>query len=242
MTTGNTYGGTFCAPDERQITTIGTGYIANYLSGGGATQEGATLTNKRIYFSGKIYEIGSNRRLSSIKTRKIVNVRDVTGVGYVQYNPIFYLVIATIVFAVGFLLGTTFIGEIIFGGSTIGLGALVAVYLIWEYFANRKTLMSIEYAGGNIGFEVRWQQSSEDDDFIRNIHLAKDKLYSTAAVAQGFAPNPTAVTTTNASSASPSFCPFCGGGMKPGDLFCKDCGKAPKAMSGHVSTDDIPDL
>ena len=53
-------------------------------------------------------------------------------------------------------------------------------------FLYRKILLSIEYAGGNIAFDVRWFQSSEGDNFIRNIHLAKDKLYSTTAIDQGF--------------------------------------------------------
>jgi hypothetical protein len=48
------------------------------------------------------------------------------------------------------------------------------------------TLLTIEYAGGNIAFDVRWLQKHEQDDFIRNIHLAKDNLYGKAAALQGF--------------------------------------------------------
>jgi hypothetical protein len=54
------------------------------------------------------------------------------------------------------------------------------------YSIYRKTLLTIEYAGGNIAFDARWLQAKEQDTFIRNIHLAKDKLVSMTAVEQGF--------------------------------------------------------
>ena len=199
MANSNTYGGKFCSPDERQITTIGTGYIANFLSGGGVEQAGATLTNKRIYFSGKVFSLNDKGHLSSIKQRKIVNVRDVTGVGYIQYNPIQYVIWSLIALISGIMAlaltmeqhgggwgqpATSSPSSIGIGGITIGI--LVFVMLMALFFLYRKTLLSIEYAGGNIAFDSRWLQSNEEDTFIRNIHLAKDKLYSVTAVEQGF--------------------------------------------------------
>ena len=193
MAVRNTYGGKFCSPDERQIATIGTSYIANFLSGGGAKQAGATLTNRRIYFSGKVFSFNDNGHLSSVKQRKIVNVRDVTGVGYIQYNPIQYLVWGFAVLIFGIMV-FALTGTSTWQGwepSPLGIGGLVtgmqvSICLIVLFFLYRKTLLSIEYAGGNIAFDARWLQSNEEDTFIRNIHLAKDKLYSVAAVEQGF--------------------------------------------------------
>jgi hypothetical protein len=46
MANNNTYGGKFCNPDERQITTFGTSYLTNFISGGSAEQADVTLTNK----------------------------------------------------------------------------------------------------------------------------------------------------------------------------------------------------
>ena len=65
---------------------------------------------------------------------------------------------------------------------------LFAVFLV-SYFVKRMTLLCVEYAGGNIAFDVRWIQAHEQDDFIRNIHLTKDKVYSKSAVEQGFVSN-----------------------------------------------------
>ena len=193
----NTYGGKFCSPDERQITTIGTGYVANFLSSAGESfeQAGATLTNKRIYFSGKTFSVNDKGQISSAKQRKIVNVRDVTGVGYIQFSTIQYLAYSILAFVGGNIsFALTGQSRSYYGGwepSSIGnvslaIGILASIVFIALYFLQRLTLFSIEYAGGNIAFDARWIQSGEEDTFIRNIHLTKDKLYSTAAVEQGF--------------------------------------------------------
>ncbi|MCL2405922.1 MAG: hypothetical protein FWC92_10310 [Defluviitaleaceae bacterium] len=206
MSTNNTYGGKFCNPDERQITTIGTGYIANFISGGSAERAGATLTNKRIYFSGNAFSFNDKGQLTSIKEQKIVNVRDVTGVGYKLFSPVQYVVWAVIALISGIVGMALTMDEVrqgggwgtpatttqeisTIGGWSIGLGIVIFIVLLVVFFAYRKTLLSIEYAGGNIAFDARWLQSGEQDTFIRNIHLAKDKLYSMAATEQGFVVN-----------------------------------------------------
>jgi uncharacterized membrane protein YgdD (TMEM256/DUF423 family) len=187
MSSKNVYGEQFCSPDEQQISTLGTGYIANYASGGGARQAGATLTNKRIYFSGTVYTRNSKGHFVSYKQRKIVNTRDVTGTGYDFYRPL-HLVLWGILLLVLCPLVSAILsegdGEIV--GPMLVVGILLFVGFIIAYFVKRMTLLYVEYAGGNIAFNVKWIQKHEQDDFIRNIHLVKDKLYSTAAVAQGF--------------------------------------------------------
>ena len=76
------------------------------------------------------------------------------------------------------------IGNIVGAGGIIGaIGSGVA------YFLKIRTLLSIEYAGGNIAFDAKLLAMNEQDNFIRNIHLAKDKLYSKAASDQGFIGN-----------------------------------------------------
>ena len=198
----NTYGGKFCSPNEMQITTLGSGYVANFLSGGGVSQAGATLTNKRIYFSGTNFMIDEKGKLTTVSERKIVNVRDVTGVGYKHFKSpqyLFYAIMAVICGIVGVVLtmetqriggmgaGGTSISQISsFGYYSIVAGLLAGGASLYEYIKSIITLLSVEYAGGNIAFDARWLQAHEKDVFIRNIHLAKDKLYSVSAEAQGF--------------------------------------------------------
>jgi len=176
MNNSSKYGGTFFAPDEHQICTIGTGYLANTLSGAGNKRAGATLTNKRVYFSGSVYSLNNKGRFVSINQRKIVNNRDITGTGYVFYRPLHYVWWSILS-----------IDEASMLPLAIGI-VLFAVFLV-SYFVKRMTLLCVEYAGGNIAFDVRWIQAHEQDDFIRNIHLTKDKVYSKSAVEQGFVSN-----------------------------------------------------
>ena len=68
-------------------------------------------------------------------------------------------------------------------------GFILFIVFLITYFTKRMTLLCVEYAGGNIAFDVLWIQKHEQDDFIRNIHLAKDNLYSKSAVEQGFVSN-----------------------------------------------------
>ena len=185
MSNGNVYGGQFCSPEERQICTIGTGYIANYISGSGAKQAGATLTNKRVYFSGTVYARNSSGRFSIFSRRQIVNTRDITGTGYDFYRPIQWLLWAFMFIAFSPIAIFAIKSEDISMAVTVGLLVLSLVCFIL-YFALRQTLLFIEYAGGNIAFSVKMIQKHEQDDFIRNIHLAKDYLYGNSAVEQGF--------------------------------------------------------
>ena len=183
------YGGVFCSPDERQISTIGTGYIANYVSGGGARQAGATLTSKRIYFSGAVFTRNDRGRFVSYKQRKIVNVRDVTGTGYDFYRPLHLILWGIILMILCPLIALVTDSEDAIVPVSILLIVLFIGFLI-AYFVKRMTLLYVEYAGGNIAFNVKWIQKHEQDDFIRNIHLVKDKLYSSAALDQGFVTTP----------------------------------------------------
>ena len=215
MVNTNKYAGQFIANDEYEVCSIGSGFIANYIAGGKVTRMGAALTNKRIYFSGVIFVKNAKGRPIKIDQRKIVNVRDITGTGYEYYNPIWYLIAAIISFFVPILFGalleelarapstmfsaitpasTYHLGMLGGGGNgmmDVMFGAIFFLFipplifvLLW-YF-KRKTLFVIEYAGGNIAFDVRWIQLHEQDNFMANIHLVKDALYSTSAQAQGF--------------------------------------------------------
>lgn len=192
MNNSSKYGGTFFAPDEHQICTIGTGYLANTLSGAGNKRAGATLTNKRVYFSGSVYSLNNKGRFVSINQRKIVNNRDITGTGYVFYRPLHYVWWSILSIVLGFF-GSAYLGNQTGNDEasvlSFVIGIILFVVFLILYFIKRMTLLCVEYAGGNIAFDVRWIQKHEQDDFIRNIHLTKDNVYSKSAVEQGFVSN-----------------------------------------------------
>lgn len=178
----NVYGGQFFSPDERQICTIGTGYLANYMAGGQGKRAGATLTNKRVYFSGTVYTF-INGRFSALNRRQIINTRDITGTGYDFYRPIGWIIAAVLSALAGLVVAFSIYPALLI------VGAILCIIFIIIYSNQRMTLIFIEYAGGVggiIAFDIRWIQKREQDDFMRSIHLVKDNLYKNAAEAQGF--------------------------------------------------------
>ncbi|MCL1997145.1 MAG: zinc ribbon domain-containing protein [Turicibacter sp.] len=228
MENGNTYGGKFFSPDENQITTLGTGYIANFLSGGGVEQSGATLTNKRVYFSGKTFSLNDGGKLIRVLQRKVVNVQDVTGVGYVYYSPIQYLIYAGIAFVIGVIVHLWLGATIEENFTGIAIGIVVCLSFIGIYYLKRMTLLSIEYAGGNISFDVSWFQDLEGDNFIRNIHLVKD-LYSATAIDQNFVEGDGYENYDDMEKSKieydADFCYHCGEAIEKNAHSCGKCGK-----------------
>ena len=218
MTNGNIYGGYFVSPDEKQISTIGTGYVANFVSGSGVYRAGATQTNKRVYFSGSIYFRDGRGKFAALNQRKIVNIRDITGTGYDFYKPL-HLILWSILFLVASIVCFALVDEVSETFIPFGiLGIILCISMFISYFMRKMTLLSIEYAGGIIAFNVKWMQQHEQDHFIQNIHLAKDKLFSTAAADQGF------VTSDPDPANSTKICTNCGTQLPANAVFCGACG------------------
>jgi hypothetical protein len=223
MTNSNIYGGQFFSADEKEICSVGTGYIANYVSGGGISRAGATLTNKRVYFSGSTFYIDVKGDPVQLKQRKVINTRDITGTSYLFFNPINYVIYAALTALGG-------VGSMLFFGGTAGviglmISLVIAGILGVKYYLACLTLISIEYAGGSIAFDVRWIQPHEQDNFIRNVHLAKDALHGITA-ASAPAPAPQSVTPAPKAATPPS-CPHCGEIIRQNIVtpsFCRRCG------------------
>ena len=176
--------GQFCTQDEQVIATLGNGYVADFLPCSGEERPGATLTNKRIYFSGKSYMFDQRGQLTPIRSREIIDVRDVTGVGFKQFEPVQYLIGAAVAVFLGILftalsaqpvpLASTSTWVITgFGFWSIGMGALFCAVLLITYFSNRKTLFVIHYTGGTLAIEASILRSEEQNTFMHGIHAAK---------------------------------------------------------------------
>ena len=184
----------FLGSDEHRILSIGAGYAPDYKAKGTSGLLGATLTNKRVYFSGPFYTRSSNGQHVLRKQQKIINIHDITGTGYDFCRPkqFFWLsIVFLLLAAVGSFIVIMHVPESMSGISNILLfvsGAVPFVFsvvLMCMYFAKRKTLFTIDYNGGNIAFDAKKTVQYEQDDFMRSIHHVKDALYSMAAAYQG---------------------------------------------------------
>lgn len=144
---GNNYGGLFYSPDEHVITTITAG-----------TSYSLVLSNRRLYKTVS----GADRKESS------VDLEDITGTRFLHHTPIFLLVIAGLLLLVGIVLlvlGTESIPIICF---------IVSIILFIAYLFNRRAVISFDYAGGGITYEVSGIKPGEIHSFLASVHLAKD--------------------------------------------------------------------
>lgn len=93
-------------PKEQFVCALGNGYIQNYLAGGFVGKGFAVVSDKRVYFNGKTYEV-HNSRLKATSESRTVDLKDVTGTGVraIKYPllKIFAIisVVATLLISIG---------------------------------------------------------------------------------------------------------------------------------------------
>lgn len=179
----------FMNPKERLVTTLGNTYIQKFLNNGSLEKGFAVVSDKRVYFQGTTYEMltKNNGRKRVIKTKRsrTVDLKDVTGTGYDSYSNFLAKIISCILFIVG---GFWWIYESVISHMhgledfalllillcTPGLVALAI------YYRSKVNLIAIQFAGGEIAFDIRWFPEQEIADFQKQLRLAKDKAIEEA--------------------------------------------------------------
>lgn len=176
----------FMEPTEKLIATLGNNYIQNFFINGNISNGFAIVTNKRVYFKGNCY-MREGKKFFKTNEERVVDLRDITGTGYIRTKQTWMLVLATILGicslfllamiwegldrstieqAYGFLTGYLFC-------AVIGCITFAIVYKI-----TCRNLFQIEFAGGKICFQTVWYDKKEIDDFQRQIRLTKDTMSS----------------------------------------------------------------
>lgn len=164
----------FVDSDEYVVKTLGNGYLQNIVTTGNAASTTAVLTQKRLYFSGVCFE-KSGRTWKKVKASKIIDLEDITGTGF-THEANMILLIFSVIFAV---VAIAAIINISFGDDS-GISSSIAVIsfvLGLGFFIAREikkvTLFNVEYAGGKIGFDVKWLNVNVVSDFQKQIHRMK---------------------------------------------------------------------
>lgn len=177
--TDSIYRSKFVDGDEQMICTLGNGYLENIVANSFLARNTAILTQKRVYFSGHCYFKDGNRWKSSHES-KILDIEDVTGTGFTYISFFFYLVMAYTVILGSIVMGifwmTGAFGGVkdVGGGLTVMLaGIVLSIPFLIMYIKHRISVFQIDYAGGQIGFEVKMFGQSESINFQRQIHLIK---------------------------------------------------------------------
>ncbi|MBD5511604.1 MAG: zinc ribbon domain-containing protein [Lachnospiraceae bacterium] len=92
----------FVSQDEKFIASLGNGYIINYLVNKSTSRGYAFITDKRIYFKGTCLA-GSGKKLTKSNEERTVDIKNITGSGFIYHEPIGLKIAAFISFAMVFV-------------------------------------------------------------------------------------------------------------------------------------------
>ncbi len=166
----------FCDPAEQGIAKIGTGYFKHLVFGGTLDKETAVLTDRRVYYQTRRYNL-DNSSIESGFEQGIIRIEDISACRFCHTKKLSLLVI-TCVFALLGLAATMIVAEntttfttilvAIFFGLAIAYGGL--------FYASITKCLILTIPGGSVGFTVSGENSNELLNFQKQLNLAQDRL------------------------------------------------------------------
>ena len=160
----------FVDQSESIVSTIGTNYLQNFLSGGAVEKGVGVLTQKRFYYKGKNFS-GAGKDTKSATEEGIVSIEDITFTKFPHFRHTGFLAFAVLLTLVGMVLMMTTAAPISFAI----LIAALPFYIL--YFVKRESMFLVAFPGGGFAFDIHWYPISDIQDFQRQLHLLKDYIY-----------------------------------------------------------------
>ena len=161
---------------ESIVSTIGSNYLQNFLSGGQVSKGVGILTQKRFYYKGRNFS-GSGKDMKVTTEEGVVSIEDITFSNFSYTRNIGALVGGLLLAIIGSFC-VLWLAGYGGGGDVVGFGGLVmigvAVFLLVKFFVTRKSLFVVSFPGGSFGFDIRYYPISDIRDFQRQLHLLKD--------------------------------------------------------------------
>lgn len=172
----------FVDANEKEISTLGSNYLRNFLSTGSLENGFCTVTDKRVYFRGKCYTKSGNN-YKSTKEEKTVDLKDVTGTGFtfIKHFGLMVLAILCTIWAVifSFIIVTSLPRlndfEILPSFLYLIFLAILPTIVLWGLYLFLKVkVFEISFAGGKIAFKASSYNENEVNNFQRALRQAKD--------------------------------------------------------------------
>jgi len=163
--------------EETEIARLGNGYMSNAVGAGALTSTGVTLTDKRMYLSGKLFKSDVDKNLKKTALTHVVDLQDIVGMEFRLKRKTGLLVAAIILFVFDLLV---FFGMLSGGGANsfvlllIMLLFIVSIGIFITYLNKGVTLFVVNTATGSIGFDVRFAGQATVERFAANIEAVKN--------------------------------------------------------------------
>lgn len=156
----------FMSPNEKFVAVLGNSYLENFLHGGNMSKGFAVASDKRVYFQGKKYYVGEDGEIEENYNSRVVDLRDVTGTGFDSFVDRGWLISGIVNVVLGLILLLVLVGILLL---------VYSVYCFYRYYESKHSFIIIQYAGGEIGYELKWFGSQEIELFQKQLRLAKDR-------------------------------------------------------------------
>ena len=163
----------FVDSSEKELSTLGGGYLNNFLTTGTLDKGFCTLTDKRVYFKGNCYYKSGNDYKAS-REERIVGIKDVTGTGFVEVRH-WWLKLLALLFTILTIIFVCITAEEESAAPIMILFGLITIAIILVYIFYKQRYFEIAYAGGTIAFKASNYSFSEMQEFQKTLHKAKDK-------------------------------------------------------------------
>lgn len=172
----------FVDANEKEISTLGSNYLRNFLSTGSLENGFCTVTDKRVYFRGKCYTKSGNN-YKSTNEEKTVDLKDVTGTGFTFIKRFWLMILAILCTIWAVVLTFSLVASLpelneSEGWSSILLVIFVAILptiVLWGlYWFLKVKVFEISFAGGKIAFKASSYNENEVNNFQRALRQAKD--------------------------------------------------------------------
>lgn len=200
QTTNNSnYQQFFSNPQEKYITSLGSKYIANYLTYGTLNKGFIVASDKRVYAHGHCFDVITNnkgkRRIRKSYKSRTIDIKDITGTGVDSFSEplwLVYAILSIIVTVLSFFsllymfnksnhMGMNIIDPLHFIFILLLLlGAGLHVFFIFKWFQSQIECVIVQYAGGEFALNLQWFSNKELEDFQRLLRITKDKFYQKA--------------------------------------------------------------
>lgn len=172
----------FVDANEKEISTLGSNYLRNFLSTGSLENGFCTVTDKRVYFRGKCYTKSGNN-YKSTKEEKTVDLKDVTGTGFTFIKHFWLMILAILCTIWAVVLTFSLVASLPELNESEGLSSILCVIFVailptivlWGLYLFLKVkVFEISFAGGKIAFKASSYNENEVNNFQRALRQAKD--------------------------------------------------------------------
>lgn len=159
--------------DEIEVARLGNGYMSKAVEAGTSKSTGVTLTDKRLYLSGKLYKGKLGGKLKKNKSTCTVDLQDIMGMEFKRHKKNSILITAIILFVLSGI-------SLASGGFHIIVALLnlmlfvVSIVMFINYFNTGVTLFIINSRNGSVGFDVHFAGQTTVERFAESIQSVKD--------------------------------------------------------------------